>query len=66
MPPPSDSGQSCTSASGRTAPVSFGALPGSLANLRQSHLRLLSQLQSVINLDAEVAYGAFELGVPKQ
>jgi len=49
-----------------TAPAGFGALPDSLANVRQSHLRLLGQLQGVINLDAEVAHSAFELGVPKQ
>lgn len=61
-----DSGQSCTSAVGRTAPVGFGALPDPLANVRQSHLRLFGQLQGIINFDAEVAHGAFELGVPKQ
>ncbi len=44
----------------------LGALPDPLVHVRQSHFRLLGQLQGVINLDAEVAYGAFELGVPKQ
>ena len=44
----------------------LGALPDPLANVRQSHLRLLGQLQGVINLDAEVAYGVLKLGVPKQ
>lgn len=62
---PSGSGRSCTSALGRTAPVGFGALPDPLANARQSHLRLFGQLQGIINFDAEVADGAFELGVPK-
>ena len=56
----------CTSALGRTAPVGFGALPDSLANAGQSHLRLFGQFQGIINLDAEVAHGAFELGVPQQ
>lgn len=37
-----------------------------LAHVRQSHLRLFGQFQGVINLDAEVAYGALKLGVPKQ
>lgn len=50
---------------GRTAPVGFGALPDPLAHVRQSHLRLLGQLQGVINLNAEIAYGALELGVSK-
>ena len=63
---PPDSGRSCISAFGRTAPVGFGALPDSLTNVGRSHLRLFGQLQGIINLDAEVAHGAFELGVPKQ
>lgn len=54
------------SAMGRTAPISFGALPDSLTKCRQSHFSLFGQLQGIINLDAEVAYGALELGVPKQ
>jgi hypothetical protein len=55
-----------TGATGRTAPVVFGALPDPLANIGQSDLRLFGQLQGIINFDAEVAHGAFELGVPKQ
>jgi len=62
----SDCGGSCTSGLGRTAPLGFGALPDSLTNVGQSHLRLFGQLQGIINLDAEVAHGAFELGMPKQ
>ena len=54
------------SVQGRTTPFGFGALPDPPANVRLSHLRLFGQLQGVINLDAEVAYGALDLGVPKQ
>lgn len=51
---------------GRTAPVGFGALPDPLANMGQPALRLFGQLQGIINFDAEVAQGAFELCVPRQ
>ena len=51
---------------GSAAPLGFGALLDPLANVGQSHLRLFAQLQGIINFDAEVAHGAFELGVPKQ
>ena len=61
-----DSGRSSSSAQGRTALVDFGALPDLLANIGQSDLCLFGQLQGIINFDAEVAHGAFELGVPKQ
>ena len=44
----------------------LGALPDPLAHGRRSHFRLFGQLQGVINLNAEIADGAFELGVPKQ
>ena len=64
--PPSDSGQSCTSALGRTAPIGLGKLADSLANVGHSYFRLFGQLQGIINLDSEVAYGALDLGVPKQ
>lgn len=64
--PLSGGDRSCTSALGRTAPIGFGTLPDSLTNVGQSDFRLFSQLQGIINLDAEVAHGAFELGVPEQ
>lgn len=56
----------CTSALGRTAPIGFGALPDSLTMVDSQNFRLFGQLQGIINFDAEVAHGAFELGVPKQ
>ena len=64
--PLSDSGRLCTSPLGRTAPIGVGALPDALTNVGQSDLRLFGQLQGIINFDAEVAHGAFELGVPQQ
>ena len=64
--PSSDSGHACTSALGRDSAHRLGALPDPLAHVRQSHFRLLGQLQGVINLNTEIADGAFELGVPKQ
>ena len=46
-------------------PSAWGAArPAS--SCRQSHLRLFGQFQGVINIDAKVAYGALDLGVPKQ
>lgn len=43
-----------------------GPLPKPRSGLPQSDLGLLSHFQRVVNLDAEIANGAFELGVPEQ
>ena len=44
----------------------FVSLPDTQADVGPSQLHLFRSLQGIINFDAEVAYGALEVGMPKQ
>ena len=50
-------------------PLMAGQRPSASAvatSVVELHLRLLGDLQSIVDFDAEISDGAFKLGVPKQ